>query len=339
MAPNPRLTILDGSASIGGTKILLEQGETRLLLDFGTNYKTMGSYFEEFLQPRPSRGLVDLIEVGLLPRRKGLYRPDLFPSHDYPEKDRTWEGSPTTAVLLTHGHLDHCGAIAYLAPEIPIVATGLTLALLRSWQETGGSSVASEITYYGRRGPAEGKGRGGSLPGRLLAADSSVPRKSRDFRILGEVPSPLVERLRRSPVSEKAGFEPVDPTSAPASIGDIRIRHHEVDHSVYGASGFLLELDGALVAYSGDLRFHGERGPATEGFVGELEARSPDILIVEGTRLTSAEGTPTPPTITEHEVEENCRRKVERFEGRFVVADFGPRNIERLRSFRRIALA
>ncbi|HUI38689.1 MAG TPA: ribonuclease J, partial [Thermoplasmata archaeon] len=69
MATGARLTVFDGASSIGGTKILLEQGGTRLFLDFGTNYQRMGEYFEEYLQPRPARGLVDLIELGLLPRR------------------------------------------------------------------------------------------------------------------------------------------------------------------------------------------------------------------------------------------------------------------------------
>ncbi|EQD72866.1 hypothetical protein B1A_05234, partial [mine drainage metagenome] len=79
-----RLTVLDGDRSIGGTKILFEQGPTRVLLDFGTNYQTMSRFFEEYLQPRPARGLVDQIELGLLPRRAGLYRRDLLPPQDYP---------------------------------------------------------------------------------------------------------------------------------------------------------------------------------------------------------------------------------------------------------------
>ena len=338
MATGARLTVFDGASSIGGTKILLEQGGTRLFLDFGTNYQRMGEYFEEYLQPRPARGLVDLIELGLLPRRRGLYRPDLFPSHDYPDRDRDWDGEPPTAILLTHGHLDHCGGIAYTDPTIPIVATPMTVALLRSWQETGGSSVASEITYFGRRVPVEREGSAGSLPGRLLATERGVPRRGRDFRLLGDVPGPLVEALRRSPVSEKVGFEPRDPEGAPSAFGDLRFRHHGVDHSVYGASGFLVETEGGLLAYTGDLRFAGERGPESEGFLQLLEAKHPDLLIVEGTRLHRPGDRAPQPVRTEDDVERNCRAEVERYPGRLVVADFGPRNVERLRRFRRISL-
>ena len=47
-----RFTMLDGATTIGGTKLLFEAGDTRLLFDFGLSYATMGAYFEEFLQPR-----------------------------------------------------------------------------------------------------------------------------------------------------------------------------------------------------------------------------------------------------------------------------------------------
>ena len=62
------------------------------------------------------------------------------------------------------------------------------------------------------------------------------------------------------------------------------------------------------------------------------------MLIVEGTRLTPPGESRAQPIVMESEVKVNCRREVERYRDRLVVADFGPRNIERLRTFRRIAL-
>jgi len=334
LAP-PQLTVLDGHKSIGGTKILFEQGPTGVLLDFGTNYQKMSRFFEEYLQPRPTRGLVDQIELGLLPRRAGLYRRDLLPPMDYPDADAGWPGGRLDALLLTHGHLDHCGAMAFLDPEIPVVASPTTVALLRSWQESGKSDVSSEVTYLGRRQPAPESG------GRLLATDHSAPKESREFRLIGEAPTALRDLLESSPYSSGGStrFEPRSISAAPNRLGeDLRYSAYPVDHSVYGAMAYVLEADGGPVAYSGDLRFHGEKGKETEAFVRALEARPPELLIVEGTRLTARDDAPAQARISEDDVERNCKARVEEYAGRFVVADFGPRNVERLRRFRRIAL-
>jgi ribonuclease J len=335
-----RLTVFDGASSIGGSKILLETRGTGLLLDFGTNYQTMSRYYEEYLKPRPSRGLTDYLEIGLLPARHGWYRRDLFPPYDYPTLDEGWPGVRPAAVLVTHGHLDHCGAIAFLDPSIPVVSSPMTLALLRAWQEGGPPDLPSEVTYYGMRSPADDGARpGDSLSGRRLESDRDAPKRGRPFRLLGETPAALRAEIRRSPFGGKTVFEPDDPVPAGRAIEGVPVEAFEVDHSVYGATGFLLEADGALVAYTGDLRFHGSRGAQTEAFVRRLEARRPELLVVEGTRLRAPGEEAPQSTTTEDEVERRCQADVEGRPGRLVVADFGPRNVERLRRFRRIAEA
>ncbi len=333
------VTVFDGQDTIGGTKILLEQGEDRLLVDFGTNYQRMSRYYEEYLQPRPSRGITDYLALGLLPELGGAYRADLFPAGDFPEGDRGWAARRPTAVLLSHGHLDHAGGLAFLDPSIPVVCSAPTLALLRSWQESGGSGLSREVTYLGSHAPTAGGSKvGDSQPGRILATDRSLPRSGRRFQVWGEVPGALRREIERSPFAPRTKFEPSTLEPAPERFGAFRVSAHEVDHSVYGARGFLVEADGGTIAYSGDLRFHGERGAATEEFTRLLERRHPDLLLVEGTRLLP-EGARDPPRVGEEQVERNCRAAVEGAEGRLVVADFGPRNIERLRCFRRIAQA
>jgi ribonuclease J len=326
------ITIFDGHKSIGGTKILLQSKETRLILDFGTNYKRTGELYEEYLQPRPSRGLTDWLAVGLLPRIKGIYRRDLFPSDDFPDLDRKWPGEKPSAVLLTHGHLDHAGGLAFLDPSIPIVSTPMTLALLRAWQEGGNSPMQAEVTYMGERK--------NDSSGRLIVTDRASPKVGRTFSLLAEAPGSLLAVLATSPYGEKTVFQPARPTRAPEHWDDIRLRWSGVDHSVYGAAGFLLEADGVLVGYTGDLRFSGERRKETEAYTSLLEKHGSElVLIVEGTRLTAPGESRAQPIVTESEVEVNCRREVERYRGQLVVADFGPRNVERLRTFRRIALA
>jgi ribonuclease J len=47
-----------------------------LFLDFGMSFSKANSYFSEFLQPRKLNGIMDFIELGMLPKIKGIYRED-----------------------------------------------------------------------------------------------------------------------------------------------------------------------------------------------------------------------------------------------------------------------
>ena len=70
------LTFYGGVGEIGGNKILLEDLDTRVLLDFGMSFKQSGKYFSEFLQPRKCNGLGDYFATDLLPDVPGIYRED-----------------------------------------------------------------------------------------------------------------------------------------------------------------------------------------------------------------------------------------------------------------------
>jgi len=329
MRAQSSVTVLDGHDSIGGTKILLSTGAERVLLDFGTNFRRMGTFYEEFLHPRPTRGLTDLLEVGLLPRRRGFYRSDLLPPGDYPRGDAEFEGEGPTAVFLTHAHLDHCGALAYLDPSIPVYLTPASLAILRAWQETTKPDLFTEITYYTERRTETGA---------LLGTERGSPRRRRPFRLLGEPVGDLASVLSSSPSKRLAIDGPLPGSGAgDGPVRALNLHALTVDHSLYGSVAFVADVDGARVAYTGDVRFHGERGRETESFLRELERRAPDVLLVEGTRLLPAGATADQPITTEVEVARRSLATVQEYAGRLVVADFGPRNIERLKTFREVA--
>jgi len=123
------IAVYGGARSIGGNKILLEDGDTRLFFDFGTSFKVREQYFEEYLKPRPGAGLLDLLEMQytneegiffgpLLPRLEGIYRRDLIPPGDVWERYREHPGyaaiDHVDAVLVSHAHIDHTGYISFL---------------------------------------------------------------------------------------------------------------------------------------------------------------------------------------------------------------------------------
>ena len=113
------------------------------------------------------------------------------------------------------------------------------------------------------------------------------------------------------------------------------MRAYEVDHSIYGAVGYVLKGD-TTVAYTGDFRLHGRRQEKTRAFV--RAAKDASTLVIEGTTVgregeRAGEGAPS---VGEDEVFRNCLAATEETD-RLVVADFSARNFERLETFAEIA--
>jgi ribonuclease J len=111
----------------------------------------------------------------------------------------------------------------------------------------------------------------------------------------------------------------------------LNLRWWPLDHSLFGAAGFALETEAGVVAYTGDLRFHGQNRDLSYRFAEELSALHPLALVCEGTRAGISEH------VTEDEVRDNCLIAIRAAEGQLVVADFAPRNVERLITFLDIA--
>lgn len=74
------LTFYGGVNEIGGNKILLEDKDTKVFLDFGKGFSRRAKFFEEYINPRTSNGIVDFLTMGLVPDITGVYRDDLMKS-------------------------------------------------------------------------------------------------------------------------------------------------------------------------------------------------------------------------------------------------------------------
>jgi ribonuclease J len=308
------ITIYDGSSTIGGNKIYVEQKGTGIFLDFGMNFKKYGFYFQEFLSSRGIRGIYDLINLNLIPKLN-IYRKDLIPSDFEISK---FPKLNIGAVLLSHAHMDHFGNIGLLNPEYPIIGSPSTLMLLKAILDCSIAMLGSDVAYYSSKKRKK--------DGRILETDRTK-YIGRDFISTEKYSDNFTEFLATS-VKGRKGYEEGRISHLNDFPTEFEITAHEVDHSIYGATAFLLSGD-TTIAYTGDFRLHGKKGKTSEDFI--KKAKDASVLIIEGTRTVKDD-------ISESEniVYDNCRRAAEVAKG-LIVADFTARNFERLETFQKIA--
>ncbi len=126
-----KIFFLGGVGEIGGNKILVDYDGECIILDFGVSYARKRMYYSEpFLSPRSEEGL---LEFGLLPEIKGIYRFE--------------EGQPTvSAVFLSHAHLDHAAYISFLKREIPVYCGETAKLILEALNEIRGRSLEHDFS-------------------------------------------------------------------------------------------------------------------------------------------------------------------------------------------------
>ncbi len=313
-----RLLVLDGADTIGGTKLYLEERATGVLVDFGINYSRWGLFFEEYLQPRATRGLHDLWTLGLVPKVDGIYRLDLMPQGFQPSCDYALHAD---AALFSHPHLDHCGLAGVLREDISFYTSAVGAAIMKAIQDTGKPGFYGEFAYTSQRAPHASRPEG-------LEAGRRVPyRGRRMLTISGGLSDSLRDFWQTSPAIKKSlSAQPIG--ASPDHIGDLRVQAFPVDHSIPGSTALIFDTDAGPVVYTGDLRLHGKQREETLKFVEAAARERPYLLIVEGTRLGREETT----NVTEQEVLQSALTTA-RAATRLVIADFGPRQVERFETF------
>jgi len=139
----PTITFLGGVREIGGNKILVEDGPDRILFDFGPSFSPRREeYYVDFLQPRSSSPVQDLLEFDLIPRVEGLYSREALQDADLP-----WKPPEIHGLFVSHAHMDHAGHLGLVDPEIPVHLGAGTRTLLETIQSSSPSMKYGEHAW------------------------------------------------------------------------------------------------------------------------------------------------------------------------------------------------
>ncbi|MCX6013922.1 MAG: hypothetical protein NTV30_11100, partial [Chloroflexi bacterium] len=311
-----------------------EDGDRRLFLDFGFPYKRHKLFYEEYLRPRSGAGLLDPLSMGLLPPLEGIYRNDynsvkmwqqLQNQNGYRKIDKI------DGVLLTHAHLDHSGYISFLNENIPVYSTLVTAYISKAMQDSGKSDFDQSVCYFN---PVEAGIPSGWKQQAFLTCTG--PKQQRQFCIADSDPNKLNTNVHEFWTS---GFW--EKSARQKNISFLNLKPHSgcsfnlkcfpVDHSIPGACAWGIETSSGWIIYSGDLRFHGKKSTQTTQFVKDAALLNPRALIIEGTNVRRINN------IAENDVYENALKAIHGSSG-LVIADFPPRDVDRLLTFLKVAI-
>ena len=113
---------------------------------------------------------------------------------------------------------------------------------------------------------------------------------------------------------------------APVTVGEITVEALPVDHDVPGAAGFLVTTPDGRVAFTGDLRFHGEQPDLSRDFAAAISGV--DVLVTEGTALSWEPRSDS--AATEADVVTRFQATLAEASGLVLIALY-PRNVQRAR--------
>lgn len=152
------LAFYGGVNEIGGNKVLLQDGGTKIWLDFGMSFGQYRRFFEEYMSPRTKAGLKDFMTMNLVPKIEGLYSPDLLALAGMEAMEPAFDG-----VLISHPHEDHVKYVSFLHPDIPVYMGETCLAICEKLEEIGTSTIDNRICSYDERDPDSGKAEGNTI--------------------------------------------------------------------------------------------------------------------------------------------------------------------------------
>ncbi|WP_084724636.1 MBL fold metallo-hydrolase [Streptacidiphilus melanogenes] len=125
------------------------------------------------------------------------------------------------------------------------------------------------------------------------------------------------------------------PDETPVQVGPMTVERITVDHDTPGASGYLVTTGDGVLAFTGDIRFHG-RNPERSWHFAERAAGC-DMLVTEGTALGL--GLPPGPPRTEDDVRADFATALAAADRDLVLLAMYPRDLERVTEFLEVATA
>ncbi len=126
-------------------------------------------------------------------------------------------------------------------------------------------------------------------------------------------------------------LETIDPGRS-RDVAGLPTTAFNVDHSVLGSVGFVVETKAGNVAYTGDFRLHGARADQSRAFLEKAKERDPVALLIEGTHVEDSK------LESEDEVQQKLTTVVTQTKG-LVVAGFAPADVDRMTTFHKVARA
>lgn len=314
-----RVSVWDGADCVGGNKILLQDTNLTVWLDFGQNLSRLMDYYEEYLKPQKGRGLYELFVMGLLPPVRGIYTERFLEHYAFDGWKTTIDG--VDGVLLSHAHSDHAGDLQYLRSDIPLICSAESAVLLRALQDCSG---LDDGTIYVRQFELkDGEFRKLTWNRKDITIATFRPVSTADAD-----PASLSDFWTHLPENRGAKCEVREIQPFSQQVNGHSMRFFPVDHSIPGAGAWAVETEAGWVVYTGDLRFRGERKYLTERFMEEAAQLQPVALIIEGTRITRASS-----GYTEDHVQEEFANLLRQNPHRLVIANFSTTHLERLKRF------
>ena len=140
---NTKIRFWNGLKTIGGTIVSVEYENSRVIFDFGLSYNP-AEEFSAIVKARYHAMVEDYINLNKIPAIDGLYsRKDLRNLSNIISAE---EDERNTAILISHVHLDHIGAMGVVSPKIQVYLTEDSLRLYEAVEEIG-EGVFGERSY------------------------------------------------------------------------------------------------------------------------------------------------------------------------------------------------